>query len=157
MQCCTQESVPLQAYYRSGMSSFGSTIPVPSIPPGRVGASVFGPSAMLSYFAQGTARAFDHCTLVHALWKVFAEMEIGVWIERIPTKMNIADNPSRQIAVTFCWCSFLYLCVHSCREDYKVLEQLGARRVKASLLDVFMESQTWDQLSVAKTKTFKRR
>ena len=43
----------------------------------------------------GTAKSFDHCTLVHALWKTFAELKISVWLERVASKLNIADNPSR--------------------------------------------------------------
>ena len=43
----------------------------------------------------GAARTFDHCCLVHALWKRFAELQLGIWVERVPTKVNIADDPSR--------------------------------------------------------------
>ena len=47
---------------------------------------------------RGTAKKFDHCCLAHALWKQFAELQLGVWVERVPTEVNIADDPSRYIA-----------------------------------------------------------
>ena len=52
-----------------------------------------------SYHFIGTAKRFDQGCLIHVLWKWFLEKQIGVWIERVPTKENIADNPSR------CLCS----------------------------------------------------
>ena len=118
-------------------------------------------SAPLSYLcdSRGTAKSFDHCTLVHALWKTFAELNVGVWLERIPTKENIADDPSRShsilcichknISHTCCLCIF--------REDYRILHRLGATQVQPRLFDVFLESQTWAQLSIARSGAFKRR
>ena len=47
---------------------------------------------------RGTAKTFDHCCLAHALWKRFAELQLGVWVERVPTEVNIADDPSRYVA-----------------------------------------------------------
>ena len=44
---------------------------------------------------KGAARTYDHSLIVHALWKRFVELGLNVWIERVPTKDNIADNPSR--------------------------------------------------------------
>ena len=43
----------------------------------------------------GKAKSFDHCALVHAMWKRLAELRTGVWVERVPTELNIADDPSR--------------------------------------------------------------
>ncbi len=43
----------------------------------------------------GCTRNFDHNSLVHCLWKRFLELRMAVWIERVPTEVNIADDPSR--------------------------------------------------------------
>ena len=29
------------------------------------------------------------------MWKKFAALQICVWVERVPTAVNIADDPSR--------------------------------------------------------------
>jgi len=43
----------------------------------------------------GTTRNFDHCCLVHALWKHFVELGVQAFVKRVPTAENVADNPSR--------------------------------------------------------------
>ena len=35
----------------------------------------------------GSAKQFDHGSLIHALWKRFVELNVGAWIERVPTKV----------------------------------------------------------------------
>ena len=54
----------------------------------------------------GVAEATDHNLIVHALWLHAARVGYGFWVERVPSKDNIADLPSR--------------------EAYGVLEGLGA-------------------------------
>ena len=76
--------------------------------------------------AKGTAKCFDHTCLVHALWQQFAELKIQAWIERVPTKENIADLPSR--------------------EAYNLLQDLRVRRVQAVLEDRYLRAQTWAHL-----------
>ena len=44
---------------------------------------------------KGGARRFDHCSIVHCLWKKFLQLGLHVWVERVPTEVNIADDPSR--------------------------------------------------------------
>ena len=53
----------------------------------------------------GTAKSFDHCLLTHALWKRFIELHLGVWVERVASKQNIADNPSRLGTVAHACCT----------------------------------------------------
>lgn len=45
---------------------------------------------------EGTARAFDHLSLVHAIWLRAAELGVSLYVKRVPTKDNIADDPSRE-------------------------------------------------------------
>ena len=48
----------------------------------------------------GTTKNFDQHSLVHCLWKRFVELNLGIWVLRVPTDDNIADLPSRLV------CSF---------------------------------------------------
>ena len=45
---------------------------------------------------KGTAKEFDHASLVHGIWKRAAELNISLWVERVPTDDNWSDLPSRQ-------------------------------------------------------------
>ena len=76
----------------------------------------------------GTAKEFDQNSIVHAIWKRLAELNVEMWVERVPTKENLADEPSR--------------------ERYALLEYMGARSIEPVLDDVFLEAQTWRALSV---------
>ena len=42
------------------------------------------------------AKQSDHNALVHAVWLMAARNNVGLWIERVGTKDNIADDPSRE-------------------------------------------------------------
>lgn len=44
---------------------------------------------------KGAARAPDHNSLVHAIWTHVLRQRIHLWIERVPSKDNISDCPSR--------------------------------------------------------------
>ena len=44
---------------------------------------------------KGSARAFDHNQLVHQIWTHAFAQKLQLWVERVPTKDNIADCPSR--------------------------------------------------------------
>ena len=37
----------------------------------------------------------DACVLVAALWQKFLQLQINVWVDRVPSRLNIADGPSR--------------------------------------------------------------
>ena len=60
--------------------------------------------------SKGSARAFDHNALVHEIWSHAFLNSIHLWIERVPSKFNISDSPSRF--------------------RYKILENLRARWCK---------------------------
>ena len=61
--------------------------------------------------AKGAAGQSDHNCLVHGVWLLAWRIDFGLWVEWVPTDRNVADLPSRQ--------------------EYGLLEQLGATRVKA--------------------------
>ena len=44
----------------------------------------------------GSAKRFDQNCLIHALWKQFVQLRMAVWVMRVPSKENIADDPSRE-------------------------------------------------------------
>ena len=46
---------------------------------------------------KGSAKAFDHCRLVHELWLHALQNQTHVWIERVPSHDNISDSPSRWV------------------------------------------------------------
>ena len=43
------------------------------------------------------ARQFDQACIVHAIWLRLAVTHTAMWVTRVPTKDNIADDPSRCI------------------------------------------------------------
>lgn len=54
---------------------------------------------------KGSAKPFDHCALVHVIWKRAFQMRLSMWVRRVPTAENIGDPPSR--------------------EDFKLLREIG--------------------------------
>ena len=66
-------------------------------------------------------------------------------IVRVPTDDNIADLPSRPIprggAIQPCMDKPF-------RQSYKLLKQLGMRVTAAHLDPVYLQAQTWEQLSL---------
>ncbi len=45
--------------------------------------------------ARGSAKVWDHNHLVHQIWTVAMTHSIKLWVERVPSKENLADCPSR--------------------------------------------------------------
>ena len=45
---------------------------------------------------KGGARSSDHNLLIHAVWLLAARNQFGVYIRRVGTHDNIADDPSRE-------------------------------------------------------------
>ena len=45
---------------------------------------------------KGTARSFDHLCIVHAIWLRAAQLHTELHIRRVPTDVNISDDPSRE-------------------------------------------------------------
>ena len=73
-------------------------------------------------------RSFDHACVAHCLWLKMAQIKMEAYVDRVPTKDNIADLPSR--------------------EEYGLLMQIGARHIEAKLDTAFMAPGAWDSLSV---------
>ena len=67
---------------------------------------------------RGAARAFDHNGLIHAAWTLALAERIHIWVDRVPSKLNISDLPSR--------------------EEYRLLERLGATRVAPKIAPAFL-------------------
>jgi hypothetical protein len=44
---------------------------------------------------KGSAKAWDHCRLVHDIWTHALQNNTHLWIERVPSHDNISDSPSR--------------------------------------------------------------
>jgi hypothetical protein len=44
---------------------------------------------------KGSAKAFDHNKLQHEIWSLVLEHAIHLWVERVPSRENISDLPSR--------------------------------------------------------------
>ena len=42
-----------------------------------------------------SAKASDHNQLVHEIWTAALKYEVALWTERVPSKYNVADLPSR--------------------------------------------------------------
>ena len=78
------------------------------------------------------ARSFDHTCLAHCLWTKLIELKAEAYIQRVPSKFNIADLPSRG--------------------EYGLLESMGAKRVPAVLDSMFWQPAAWSSLSVVLSK-----
>ena len=76
--------------------------------------------------SKGRARTFDHTCLVHGIWTTAMELEIGLYVSRVPTKENIADDPSR--------------------ERYCLLQRINAEHVEPALHARFTDPSAWDAL-----------
>ena len=67
---------------------------------------------------KGSAKAFDHNMLVHTIWWHCFSHHIHLWIERVPSKDNISDSPSRF--------------------EYALLNELGAIWRKPVLVELYL-------------------
>ena len=77
---------------------------------------------------RGSARSFDHGCIVHSLWKRSLHLKAPLWIERVPTKENLADLPSR--------------------EKYELLHAMGAIWLPPILDDEFRSPGAWRSISL---------
>ena len=66
--------------------------------------------------------------MIHSLWLFAAKLNCQLQVERVPTKENIADGPSR--------------------EDYHLLEALQAQKVDAHFDGSFLHIGAWEALSL---------
>ena len=79
---------------------------------------------------KGSARSWDHASLVHCLWTKAAKLGIDLQVERVPSDDNIADLPSR--------------------EEYCLLRSLGAVFEEPLLDKDFWDPSSWEALSLRK-------
>ena len=92
----------------------------------------------------GYSRQFDHTCLVAGIWKHLLKLGCEAHVVRVPTDDNIADLPSRYRAA-----AALALGLHAYfRECYRLLRTLGAKAVAPTLQEVYLQAQTWEQLSL---------
>ena len=96
----------------------------------------------------GATKNFDQNCLIHAIWKKLVELDTSIWIQRVPTKDNISDLPSRwpRFRLACLW-GVRVLCIAR-REEYQLMRHIKAERVDPMLDRSFMEAQTWESLSV---------
>ena len=48
-----------------------------------------------AHHCAGSAEAFDHNQIIHEVWTMVFQEGIHLWVERVPSKYNISDSPSR--------------------------------------------------------------
>ena len=61
--------------------------------------------------------------MANCIWSYALKLECGLWIERVPSKSNISDDPSREV--------------------YDLMKRLGATFVPPRLAKVFYEPESW--------------
>ena len=77
---------------------------------------------------KGAAKSFDHNSLIHGIWSQALRLKIALQVDRVPTQFNVADLPSR--------------------EEYALLEQIGAVWVPPLLAHEFLNPGCWESLSI---------
>ena len=78
--------------------------------------------------SKGIARSFDHTCLIHSMWTRAIELNMHMYVGRVPTKDNISDDPSR--------------------ERYVLLDRVKAIRLAPWLHPTFASAQSWAALSL---------
>jgi hypothetical protein len=81
---------------------YGQTTQEPKRPPEKVGNSHWALCTRREYFDKlapaGATRNFDQNCLIHAIWKRLVQLNTNIWVQRVPTKDNLSDLPSRHSA-----------------------------------------------------------
>lgn len=75
---------------------------------------------------KGGARAWDHSCVVQGIWLRALRMRTGMWIERVASKDNISDLPSR--------------------EEYDLMQKLKAQWREPWFHSSFLQPQAWQHL-----------
>ena len=76
---------------------------------------------------KGSSKEWDYSCLINSLWLKAAEQGIALRVDRVPSKLNISDLPSR--------------------ESYSLLEAMGAEWLQPWLEDEFWDPGAWAALS----------
>ena len=79
---------------------------------------------------RGSAKAWDHNHVVHAMWVKAAALRCHMVVDRVPTEVNIADLPSRM--------------------EYALLRRMGSRFVEPQLDSMFWSSEAWSTVLLQK-------
>ena len=74
-------------------------------------------------FSKGASKSNDHNMLSYAFWLQAARDRINIHINRVDTKVNIADDPSRG--------------------DFEIMNALGAEFVKPIIPKVIWNPENW--------------
>jgi len=61
-----------------------------------VGAEVCLYACVQAACRNGSAKSWDHCELIHEIWFHALINQTYIWLERVASKDNIADLPSRE-------------------------------------------------------------
>jgi hypothetical protein len=80
--------------------------------------------------SKGRAKSFDHTMIIHSIWSVALEESLGLYVSRVASKDNIADDPSR--------------------ERYGLVARMGAKRMPPQLLRRFHEPAAWESVRLRK-------
>ena len=75
--------------------------------------------------ANGAAKAWDHNMLVHTIWAEAVDNRTRLCFERVPSKDNIADSPSRSCLPGHLRAARMHM-PRDARFEYRILEALGA-------------------------------
>ena len=90
---------------------------------------------------RGSARAWDHAQLVHNQWLHAAMAQLTIWVKRVDTESNIADLPSRKVALALT--AMRVRCLLRANKDFAALRRCGATELQPELWE---EMQSWDEL-----------
>ena len=82
---------------------------------------------------KGAAASSDHNVLIHGIWLLAARHGFTIWVERVASEFNIADEPSREV--------------------YTGMAACGARWKEPILRSEFRNPSGWLQLLPLQTKT----
>ena len=81
-----------------------------------------------STLRKGSSREFDYACISHGVWCALAKLSCEAWIDRVPTKENWADLPSR--------------------ESRELLFGMGGTQCHGVLWPEFYEPAAWDSLAL---------
>ena len=116
--------------------------------------------------AKGRAKSFDHCALIHGIWfvschesvscalhsvchvhRAFAlEAGIGLYVSRVASKSNIADDPSRERQVRLPPSMAIPQRTRFPFVRYSLLASMGAKRLAPQMDKRFMNPKAWELL-----------
>ena len=79
---------------------------------------------------KGASKEWDYTCLINSLWLQAAQLRVSLRVDRAPSKLNVADLPSR--------------------EQYWHLREIGASFVLPRLSEAFWKPDAWASLSAAR-------